>query len=341
MLATRKEIREEKAPCVPKGPLDFVKFFTKYLDPSGRAFYALRCHLHVAANPSLRMNKNLLTIAGFLLTSSMAFASGDGGHHALPLHAEKLLGPVSNSILMTWIAVGLIVLFCKAATKEMKIVPTGFQNFAEWIVESIYNFFGNILGEHLIKRTFWFFGSVFVFILVNNYMGLVPGVGTIGLHGEGEYLTEPVFRSFLRGANADLNLTLAMSVSFALLWFYWAITENGVKGFLGHIFSPKGDFGGVMKMMMIPVFLFVGVLELISIGIRPVALSFRLFGNIYGGEQTLEILMAQIAGPLNFLPALPFYFMELLVGFIQALVFTLLGAIFLRLICEHDHAEEH
>ncbi len=283
-----------------------------------------------------------LVSAGLLLSGGNLLAAEGGGHHALPLNAEQLSGPVTNSILMTWIAVGLIVLFCKSATKQMKMVPAGFQNFAEWVIESLYDFFGNILGEHLIKRTFWFFGSVFVFILVNNYMGLIPGVGTVGLEGTGEYLKEPMFRSLLRGANADLNLTLAMSLTFAALWFYWAITENGMKGFLAHIFAPKGDFKGVMMMMMIPVFIFVGLLELISIAVRPVALSFRLFGNIYGGEQTLEILMAQVNSPfLNFLPALPFYFMELLVGFIQALVFTLLGAIFLRLICDHDHGDDH
>ena len=88
-----------------------------------------------------------------------------------------------------------------------------------------------------------------------------------------------------------------------------------------------------------PLFIFVGFLEIISIGIRPVALSFRLFGNIYGGEQTLEKLMTLVPDYLSFLPALPFYFMELLVGFVQALVFTLLCAIFVKLIC--DHGDEH
>lgn len=295
-------------------------------------------------NFSSTFSRFFLTSVGFLASGSALFAAGggehEGGHHALPLNAEKLFGPVTNSIVMTWIAVGLIVLFCKSATKEMKLVPTGFQNFAEWLIEGLYDFFGKILGEHLIKRTFWFFGSVFVFILVNNYMGLIPGVGTVGLYGSGEDLESPVFRPFLRGANADLNLTAAMSLTFAILWFYWAITENGMKGFLNHIFAPKGDFKGPMLALMIPIFLFVGGLEVISILIRPVALSFRLFGNIYGGEQTLESLMALVPEKIAFLPALPFYFMELLVGLVQALVFTLLSAVFLRLICDHDHAEE-
>ncbi|MEN9975741.1 MAG: synthase subunit, partial [Verrucomicrobiota bacterium] len=239
-----------------------------------------------------------------------------------------------------WAAIALIVLFCQVATRKMALVPSGFQNFAEWAVESLYDFLGGLLGDRLNKRVFWFYGSVFVFILVNNYMGLIPGVGTMGWttvdsHGQQGFLP------LLRGANADLNMTGAMALSFALLWFYWAITENGLKGFLTHLFAPKGDFHGFMLLFMVPVFLFVGVLEVISIAIRPIALTFRLFGNIYGGEQTLETVMSLVPKYLAFLPALPFYFLELLVGFIQALVFMLLCAVFLKLICDHGDQEPH
>jgi F-type H+-transporting ATPase subunit a len=236
---------------------------------------------------------------------------------------------------MVWLAVGLIVLFCQLATRKMALVPSGFQNFAEWMFESLYDFLSGLMGEHLAKRTFWFFGTVFFFILVNNYMGLIPLVGTMGWVDEHDNMITP----WLRGANADINMTAAMAFTFAILWCYWAITENGIKAFVAHIFAPKGSFQGLMLVMMVPVFLFVGVLEVISIAIRPVALTFRLFGNIYGGEQTLETLMTLLPKYLAFLPALPFYFMELLVGFVQALVFTLLCAIFLKLIC--DHGEEH
>jgi F-type H+-transporting ATPase subunit a len=262
-----------------------------------------------------------------------------GGHHALPLSAPRLSEslPINNSMVMVWLAVGVIVLFARIATKKMSLVPQGVQNFAEWAVEALYEFLSSLMGKHLATRTFWFFGTVFFFILVNNYMGLVPGVGTVGWKDAHGHMVAPL----LRGANADINMTAAMAVTFALLWFYWAITENGIKGFVAHIFAPKGSFSGVMLAVMIPVFLFVGVLEIISIMIRPVALTFRLLGNIYGGEQTLESLMTLVPEKLAFLPALPFYFMELLVGFVQALVFTLLCAIFLKLICDHgDHAEE-
>ena len=138
-----------------------------------------------------------------------------------------------------------------------------------------------------------------------------------------------------------MNMTAGMAFTFAALWFYWAITENGIKGFLVHIFAPKGKFSGIMAAMMILVFAFVGILEIISILFRPVALSFRLYGNIFAGENILENMMLMGGKWLAWLPPLPFYFLELLVGLIQALVFMLLTAVFLKLICDHgDHHDE-
>ena len=282
----------------------------------------------------------MILLMAWLCCLVPAMASSEGGHETLPLNAQQILGPFTNSTIMVWLAVGLIVLFCQAATRKMALVPAGFQNFAEWAVESLYDFLGGLLGERLAKRVFWFYGTIFFFILVNNYLGLIPGVGTVGWHTV-DRAGRAGFLPLLRSANADINMTAAMALSFALLWFYWALTENGLKAFVAHIFAPKGSFHGVMLALMVPIFLFVGVLELISIAIRPVALTFRLFGNIYGGEQTTEALMELVPKPLAFLPALPFFFMELLVGFVQALVFTLLCAIFLKLICDHGDAEPH
>ncbi len=257
--------------------------------------------------------------------------------YAVALHESATF--LTNSYVMTWLSVLVIVLFCRAGAGKLSMIPVGFQNFAEWVIESLYNFFAGILGDKLAKRTFWFFGSTFLLIIITNYMGLIPGVGTIGWdidsHGH-------VHAPLLRGGNADVNFTAAMAFTFALLWFYWAITENGFKGFIAHIFAPKGEFKGLMVPAMILIFGLVGVLEMISIAIRPVALSFRLFGNIYGGEQTLETLMGIGGVWAGWATSLPFYFMELLVGGVQALVFTLLCAVFLKLICEHsDHDEEH
>ncbi|MCW1883940.1 F0F1 ATP synthase subunit A [Luteolibacter flavescens] len=282
------------------------------------------------------------TLLAFLCGAAPAFAAGGhGGHDELPLHAETIfhLGPlpITNSMVMTWIVAGVIIFFAQAATKKMALVPAGLQNFAEAIVEGLYNFLEGILGAHLVKRTFWFFGGLFFLILFTNWAGLIPGVGTVGLAQD---KPGDSFIPFLRGANADLNQTAAMAMTFAVLWFYWAFSENGAGGFFGHIFSPKGQFGGLMKIFMIVVFGAVGILELISIAVRPVALSFRLFGNIFAGENVLESMQMVVPKWLMWLPPLPFYFMELLVGLIQAVVFTLLTSVFLKLICEH-HDEEH
>ena len=286
--------------------------------------------------------RSLSLIFGVFMTSAGSLGAAEGGGHKLPLNAEALHDafPVTNSTVMVWITTLIIVLFCRAAAGKLAMVPVGFQNFAEWLIEGLYNFFGGLLGDHLIKKTFWFFGGTFLFILINNWLGLIPGVGTVGwdIELEGGSST---FLALMRGANADLNMTTAMSVVFMICWTYWAITENGIKGFIGHIFAPKGKFNGGMLVGMVVVFFMVGLLEVISILIRPIALSFRLFGNVYGGEQTLESLMHLVPAKLAFLPALPFYFVEILVGLVQALVFTLLGAIFLALICDHGDEEHH
>ena len=133
-----------------------------------------------------------------------------------------------------------------------------------------------------------------------------------------------------------------MALTFAVMWFWWAITEIGVKNFLAHIFAPKGEFKGIVFVLMGAIFLFVGFIEVLSIAVRPVALMFRLYGNVYAGESMLETMAHMgLPGYLMWLPPLPFYFLELLVGLVQALVFSLLCAVFIKLMCEHEHDDEH
>lgn len=273
-----------------------------------------------------------------------ALAAGGGeAHHGLPeapptvFHIGPL--PVTNSMLVTWVvALGLIA-FARYATRRIQEVPEGAQNFWEWLVESLHDFLEGIIGPHLVKKTFWFFATVFIFILFANYFGLIPGVGTIGWGVQGEHgfrVTEP----WLRGANADLNMTFAMAAIFFLCWTVWALQENGVKGFVLHIFGPKGDTTGALKLLMVMVFVLVGLLEVVSILFRPVSLSFRLYGNIFAGENMLES-MAVLVPWLGWLIPIPFYFLEILVGLVQALVFMLLTAVFTLLICMHDEEGSH
>lgn len=261
--------------------------------------------------------------------------------HGLPLNAVSLVRDnfmVTNSMIFTWIVALFLIFFAQFATRSIKDVPEGAQNFWEWLVESLHDFLESIIGHELVKKTFWFFATVFIFILFSNWFGLIPGVGTIGWGAEGAHGFH-VSRPLFRGVNADLNMTFAMSAIFFLCWTVWALQANGPGGFLLHIFGPKGDTTGALKVLMIFVFLVVGVLEVVSILFRPVSLSFRLFGNIFAGENMLES-MANLVPGLGWLIPIPFYFLEVLVGLVQALVFMLLTAVFTLLICTHEESHE-
>jgi F-type H+-transporting ATPase subunit a len=200
----------------------------------------------------------------------------------------------------------------------------------------------SIIGSELVKKTFWFFATIFIFILFTNWAGLIFGIGTIGWgHQDPATGVFHVDRPLLRGGNADLNMTTAMAMIFFVLWVVWALQANGIGGFLKHLFAPKGEVSGlVLKVLMVVIFFAVGWLEVISILFRPVSLSFRLFGNIYAGEVMLES-MANIVPSLSWLLPVPFYFMEILVGFVQALVFMLLTAVFTMLIASHETEAGH
>jgi F-type H+-transporting ATPase subunit a len=295
----------------------------------------------------MRLLKKWMTFAAFGLGGFAAGAAeeAEGAHEGLPAYAQTVfnVGPIAitNSMVITLLVAAILILFAQAISRNVKTVPTGLQNFGEWMVESMYGFLGEILGPELIKKTFWFFGSLFFFILATNWIGLIPGVGTVGWDLVDPNTHQKVgWVPLLRGGNADLNTTSAMAVLFFVLWFVWALQAQGPVGFIKHIFAPKGKTEGIMGVFMVLVFLFVGVLETVSIAFRPVSLSFRLYGNVFAGENILEAMM-KLVPALSWLIPLPFYGLELLVGIVQALVFTLLTAVFTLLICEHEHEEGH
>jgi len=269
-------------------------------------------------------------------------AAAGGGHKGLPPAAVDLWEgiPITNSMIVTWGVALFLILFAQLATRNIKQVPEGLQNFWEWLVESLQNFLEGIIGHDLTRRTFWFFATIFIFILFANWFGLIPGVGTIGYgsdQGHGFHVQDPL----LRGANADLNMTLGMALVFFACWIVWALQVNGPGGFLLHIFGPKGETTGILKVLMILVFVVVGLLEVVSILFRPVSLSFRLYGNVFAGENMLESMARLVPGWLpSIIIPIPFYFLEVLVGFVQALVFMLLTAVFTLLICTHEEGHE-
>jgi len=268
---------------------------------------------------------------------SLPAATASAEEHGLPRKAVEIARPfgfpITNSMAVSWIvAVGLII-FSRVATRNMKQVPGGAQNLLEWLVGGLYNFLEAIIGPHLVKRTFWFLATVFIFILSANWVGLIPGVGTMGWGHQtphGFVVDQP----FFRGANADLNLTFAMALVFFALWIVWSLQEVGPVGILKELFAPKGESTGFLKVLMIIVFFAAGFIEIVSILFRPISLSFRLYGNIFAGENMLETMSRMIPG-LGWLLPIPFYFMELLVGLVQALVFMLLCAVFTLLMCQH------
>jgi len=246
--------------------------------------------------------------------------------------ARPLGFPITNSMVVTWIVAIVLVVLARRATRTMKQVPDGIQNLFEWLIEQLHTFLQGILGRSLIERTFWFFASSFIFILAANWIGLLPGIGSIGWghHSPNGFVLD---QPFFRGANADVNLTLAMALVFFACWIVWALQEVGVKGFFSELFGPKGQSAGALRVLLVVVFFAAGCLEVISILFRPVSLSFRLYGNIFAGETMLETMAAVPA--IGWLVQVPFYFMELLVGLVQALVFMLLTAVFTLLICQH------
>ncbi len=309
-----------------------------FLPVSKPAAPAVRAWLHGMIRRPI-----ILTLTAWLACLAPTLAAGDGGHHSLPFNAPVLVDlgffKITNSMVAMWLVAAVIIFFAQLATRRISLVPTGLQNLFETVVEGLQDFLATIMGEKLAKETFWFFGSIFIFIMCANWMGLFPMVGTVG-----HYLVDASghhhsWVPWLRGANADLNMTLGLALVFFAMWLYWSVKANGPGGFLAHIFLYQGEGKGLMKAMLIVIFFLVGFLEIVSIMIRPLTLTFRLYGNIYAGESLLELMLFMGGKWFGWLAALPFYFLELMVGAIQALVFTLLTAVFTSLMCHHEEGD--
>jgi len=162
-----------------------------------------------------RLCRLLLLLAALAMTAWAPLAARAAETETMPLNAPRFhLGPltVTNSMLVTWIvAVGVIV-FAQLATRDMKEVPEGAQNFVEWLVEGLYNFLESIIGHQLVKKTFWFFATIFILILFSNWFGLIPGVGSVGFGPPiGPWSIEKVSEPLFRGANADLAASSCIS----------------------------------------------------------------------------------------------------------------------------------
>lgn len=285
----------------------------------------------------------------FIPSSAPIFAAAQD---AASLFSEtgslSVLAFITNSCLVAALVLGLILWLAKKATRNMQLVPHKAQNAFEAVVEFLYGQVEAIVGPKVAPRAFPLLASLFIFILISNWFGLVPGVGTLGWgHGHGAFALTHVDRPLFRPATADLNMTLGMALCFMIIWFAITIREVGLGGFLKHMFGSKGGLKGLMGVVVAFIFAFVGLIEVVSIVFRPVSLALRLFGNVFAGETLLHTMMNVVNGAhpvIDFLASviipIPFYFMEILVGLLQAIVFTLLCAVYTQLSTE-SHDEDH
>ncbi len=206
--------------------------------------------------------------------------------------------------------------------KKLKKIPGIFQNIVEMIFETFYNLVESV-AEKNAGKIFPYVMSFFLVILIANWSGLIPGFGTIGIyeevHGERELI--PLFRN----ATSDLNVTLGLALVSLIATHMLSLQTIGLKSYLSRYFSFN------------PINLFVGFLEIVSEITKVISLSFRLFGNIFAGE----VVLVTISSLFAFLFPIPFILLEMIVGLVQALVFSLLTMVFMAILMTPHHQEEH
>ena len=248
-----------------------------------------------------------------------------------------LLGlPITNSMVMSWVISLIIILGVRAMVGKPTLIPSGGQAVVESVLGGIRGIMEPIVGQSMIRRVFPLLIGLFTFIIIHNWSGMLPGVGAFGFRDESGEI-----KYWMRPGNADLNMTIGLALVAAVgAWFYFVLRYAGIKTLLYDLFGNKADPNDVPKVIYIllfPIFFLVGLIEVVSILFRPVSLSFRLFGNVFGGEN----LLANMTNLASWVVPVPFYFLEILIGAVQALVFTLLTAVYIGLICNHGDEEEH
>ncbi len=264
--------------------------------------------------------------------------------HETTLFAEPILHvgnfTITNSLLNSWLTVIILVVFFILLSKKITKIPKGIQNIFEILLEEALKLADSITGNRKKSEKFLpICLTLFLFILVNNWLGLIPGVGTIGFVESGEH--GKVFIPLLRGATADLNTTLALALFAVVASHVMGVLVIGIWKHFNKFVNleafleiPKKIGKDFTVVLVNPVKAFVGVVEVVGEIAKVASLSFRLFGNIFAGEVLLASMMALFA---FFLP-LPFMFLEVIVGLIQALIFSLLTLVFMTIAAE-DHSE--
>jgi len=283
-------------------------------------------------------------------------AHGEHIAHEVTIYAEPVyqIGnfTVTNAMVNSWIVVFILAVFALVIRRNMKTIPGKLQGAVEVVMEAGMNLCDNVTGDRKqTKKVFPFIFTLFTFILVNNYMGLLPGIGTIGYVAEhhGELALIPYFR----GGTADLNSTLALSFMAVLLanlfgvisvgLYHYAdkfLNLSGFKKIPKNFVKNKKEKGIVVAIANIGidvlvacVKLGVGMIEVVGEFAKVASLSLRLFGNIFAGE----VLLASIAAIAAYAAPIPFLFLELIVGLVQALVFSILTLVYFTVASLDEH----
>jgi F-type H+-transporting ATPase subunit a len=230
--------------------------------------------------------------------------------------------PVTNTVLNTLLVDAALVGSAYYLKNHIKKIPGFFQNLMELVVEMFYGLTENISGKNAGK-IFPFFMTFFLFILVANWSGLIPGIGTFGYKEVVEGKTEII--PFIRNATSDLNVTLGLALVSVIATHILSLRAIGFGEYISRYLSFN------------PIYLFVGILELVSELTKIVSLSFRLFGNIFAGE----VVLHTVGNIFAFAFPIPFMLLEIIVGLVQALVFSMLTMVFMSVLMTPHHAEAH
>jgi F-type H+-transporting ATPase subunit a len=239
--------------------------------------------------------------------------------------------PITNTLIASWLTVIVLVIVFYVCTRKMKLIPGRLQNLAEMAVEALLNFVKSAAGEKYARLLFPAVATIFIYVITNAYLALLPFFGTIVVTGQ-EGTAVPLFRA----ANTDINVPLSIAIMSFIFVEFWGMKSLGAFRYLGEFFNfgqlrrgVKELFTGKIRPAITNIAfgfinLFVGLLEVFSHLIRIVSFTFRLFGNMTAGE--ILLLISAFLIPLIF--TIPFYGLELLIGFIQALIFAGLTLVF-------------
>ncbi len=227
-----------------------------------------------------------------------------------PTHAATLFDfypSITGSIIMSWVVMAAVIIPLTIVARRLKEIPSGVQNVIEFAIDSLSSFAMGIGGPGA-KRFITFFLACFLFIAVSNWSGLIPGVGRV---------------HEFRAPTSDVNVTVGLALVAFVYFHYQGVRALGVGGYLGKFFTLKGG----------PIGLFVGVLEFLLEFVKPLTLAMRLFGNIYGGELALAVVTTIT---LAYIPV-ALYGLELFVGLMQGIIFSVLVLVFTMLAMEGHH----